>query len=75
MRNGITDRTDGGRVTDRECGDKLKNSDGNPSSAVDVEADTKARGIAADRFCVALIVAAGSCPSASWPHACGIAAI
>ena len=73
MRSGITDRTDVGQVRDRECGDKLKISDGDASSEAG-EADTNARGIAVVPFCVALRLAAG-CPSASWPHGCGIAAI
>lgn len=74
MRSGITDRTDVGQVSDRECGNKLKISEGDTSSAVG-EAATNAKGTAVVPFCIALRVAAGGCPSASWLHGCGIGAI
>ena len=74
MRSGIMERTEVGGLTDREDSNQPKIQVGSPSSAAG-DVDTNARGIVAVPVCVALMLAAGGCPSASWPHACGIAAI
>lgn len=73
MRNGITDRMDVGRVGACESGE-LTIGDRHPSKAI-AEADTNAGEIAVVPFCGSLMLAAGACPSASWPQACAVAAI